>query len=82
MYWQEVLKFQASSACVDCCKCRWERHEKERLAQTYGELLGKADKNAEEWDRLSAVADRLFEIGYIRKPETLAKTRMPKRLRR
>ena len=80
-YWHEVLKFQAFSDCVDCWECRRDRHEKARLAGEHEELLLRDEKTVEQWKRLASVGDRLFEIGYIRKPATLAKTRVPKRLR-
>ncbi|MFK7942537.1 MAG: zinc-ribbon domain containing protein [Paracoccaceae bacterium] len=80
-HWLEVLGLRGTQ-CFDCSKCRSDRHYKERLALEYEELLAAANKTPDQWDRFAALGDRLFEIGYITKRETLNKTRMPKRLRR
>ncbi|MEM7060052.1 MAG: zinc-ribbon domain containing protein [Pseudomonadota bacterium] len=80
-HWHEVLKFGAWAGCLDCCDCRRERHQKERLVQEYEDLLARDGKTNADWARFSLIGDRLFEIGYIKHHATLAKTRMPKRLR-
>ena len=78
-YWLEVLGLRGA-ACFDCFECRRDRHYVERLAGEYEALLTSDDKTVEQWERFAAVGDRLFELGYIKKPGTLQKTRMPKRM--
>lgn len=80
-YWYETLGFHTNIDCLDCWECRRDRHHKERLADEYQDLLSRTDKTVGQWNRLSELGDQLFEIGYIKKPGTLQKTRMPKRLR-
>ncbi|MEM9045735.1 MAG: zinc-ribbon domain containing protein [Pseudomonadota bacterium] len=81
-FWFEVLGFFCDAQCHHCQDCRHERHLFERSIEEYGALLGQAHKTRKEWDRLEELGAALFEVGYIKKPETLLKSRMPKRLRR
>lgn len=79
-YWFEDLGFFVDADCVHCQDCRHEEHVlKDRIAR-YDALRGQAEKTVEEWAELGQIADTLWEAGYIRKPETLRKSRMPKRL--
>jgi len=81
-YWHEELKLHSMVLCTECWECRRKRQEIQRLSKEYADLLSNGDKSIGEWDRLSALGDRLFEVGYIKKRETLANSRIPKRLRR
>jgi hypothetical protein len=80
-YWFESLGFFCDSDCVHCQECRHARHDFEWKIERYGALLGQGEKSAEEWRELSELGDILWDAGYIRKPETLQRTRMPRRLR-
>lgn len=81
-HWCETLGIHGWIDCLERWECRRGRHATEPLVAENEGLPPKARKSEEERDRLSAVGDRLLEIGYVRKRETLNKTRMPKRLRR
>lgn len=80
-YWYEELGFHVDADCVHCQDCRHETHVLKTRVERYGVLTGQTEKTVEDWDELSQIADALWEAGYIRKPETLQKSRMPKRLR-
>jgi hypothetical protein len=80
-YWYEELGFYVYADCVHCHECRHETQVLKARIERYGALLGQTEKTTEEWQELSGIADSLWEIGYIRKPGTLQKSRMPKRLR-
>ncbi|MEM1276694.1 MAG: zinc-ribbon domain containing protein [Pseudomonadota bacterium] len=81
-FWFEVLGFFCDAQCHHCQECRHERHLFQRSIEEYGDLLKKAGKSRKDWGRLEELGTALFELGYITKPETLLKSRMPKRLRR
>jgi hypothetical protein len=80
-YWFETLGFFCDADCVECQECRHDEHLLNARIDRYGALLAQPGKSAEEWSELSELGDVLWQAGYIRKPETLQKTRMPKRLR-
>lgn len=79
-HWYEDLGFFIDADCVHCQDCRHKSHEHERHRARYAELLGK-DKTEAEWRELSGLGDYLHEAGEIKRPETLARTRMPRRMR-
>lgn len=80
-HWYEELGFFIDADCVHCQDCRHDRHEQRRAIERYGELLAVPEKSRDEWEELERLGRHLHETGYIRRPETLARTRMPKRLR-
>ncbi|MEM1298594.1 MAG: zinc-ribbon domain containing protein [Pseudomonadota bacterium] len=80
-YWYETLGFFIDADCVHCQECRHEQHVQDRQVQLYEALLAKPGKTRSEWLELSRLGDALFEIGYIKKAETLQRTRLPRRLR-
>ena len=80
-YWYEELGFFIDADCVHCQECRNKTHEHERRRARYAELLAAPDKTEAEWRKLSVLGDYLYEAGEIKRPETLARTRMPKRMR-
>ena len=79
-YWFEHLGFFVDADCVYCAECRRNDHQLKGRIERYNALVKKRDKSTEEWRELSVIADVLWEVGYIRKPETLRKSRPPKRL--
>ena len=81
-YWFEILGFFCDAQCHHCQDCRHERHLFERSIEEYGELLKREGKTGKDWARLEELGTALFDAGYIKKRETLLKSRMPKRLRR
>ncbi|MEM8790092.1 MAG: zinc-ribbon domain containing protein [Pseudomonadota bacterium] len=81
-FWFETLGFFCDAQCHHCQECRHEKHLFARSIEEYGDLLKKDDKTRKDWDRLEELGTALFDAGYITKPETLLKSRMPKRLRR
>jgi len=80
-YSYEELGFFIDADCVHCQDCRHKAHEEERARARDAELLAAPEKTDVEWQELSRLGDHLYEAGYIKRPETLAKTRMPKRMR-
>lgn len=80
-HWFETLGFFCDADCVHCQECRHEAHMRDAQIDRYGALLAEPGKSTAEWDELAKLGDALWEAGYIRKRETLLKTRMPKRLR-
>lgn len=81
-YWFEVLQFFVDADCVHCQDCRHLTHLFRQKIAEYEALLARPGKTVAQWDRLSTLADALYHEGYIKKPETLLKSRMPRRLRR
>ncbi len=81
-YWFEVLGFFCDADCQHCQDCRHMAHVLRERRMAYDALLAKPDKTTAEWDRLAELGEALFAEGYIRKPETLLKSRMPKAMRR
>jgi hypothetical protein len=81
-HWFETLGFYVDADCVHCQNCRHAEHELREMVRRYGALLAEADKGDEEWQELSRLGDALYAAGYIKKAETLLKTRRPKRMRK
>ncbi|MEM7190095.1 MAG: zinc-ribbon domain containing protein [Pseudomonadota bacterium] len=81
-HWYEELGFFIDADCVECQECRYSRHGQQARIARYEALLANPEKSRKEWTELEQLGQLLFETGYIRKPESLLKTRMPKRLRR
>ena len=81
-YWFETLGFFVDADCVHCQECRHVEHELKDGIDHYGILLANNEKTAAEWQELSDLADILYAEGYIKKHETLLKSRQPKRMRR
>ncbi|MEM7061150.1 MAG: zinc-ribbon domain containing protein [Pseudomonadota bacterium] len=80
-YWYETLGFFIDADCVDCQECRHDRHEQRAFIHQYEALLARPDKSQREWSDLEQLGQHLFEIGYVRKAESLLKTRPPKRFK-
>ncbi|MEM7236668.1 MAG: zinc-ribbon domain containing protein [Pseudomonadota bacterium] len=81
-FWFEVLRFFVDADCRHCQDCRHDRHLFRRSTAEYDALMGMDPKTPAQWDRLEELGNALFAEGYIKRPETLLKSRMPKRLRR
>ncbi|MEM7060049.1 MAG: zinc-ribbon domain containing protein [Pseudomonadota bacterium] len=81
-HWYETLGFFIDADCLECQDCRYDRQGQEARVRRYEALLAIAQKSREDWTELELLGQHLFDIGYIRKPESLLKTRVPKRLRR
>ena len=81
-YWFETLGFFVDADCVNCQDCRHDEHTFKDDTDRYGALLAKDGKSDAEWSELSDLGDLLFARGYIKKAETLLKTRRPKRVRK
>lgn len=80
-YWFETLKFNINADCVHCHECRRASQIQRKMQYRYDELLTQTEKSTLEWNELSTLGDHLVDAGYIKKPETLLKSRIPKRLR-
>ncbi|MEM9783848.1 MAG: zinc-ribbon domain containing protein [Pseudomonadota bacterium] len=81
-HWFEELGFFIDAQCHHCQDCRHISHKLRERRQAYDALIAKADKTTAEWERLERLGKALWDAGAITKPETLLKSRMPKRLRR
>ena len=81
-YWFETLGFFVDADCVNCQDCRHDEYTFKDDTDRYGDLLAKDGKSDAEWSELSELGDLLFARGYIKKAETLLKTRRPKRMRK
>ncbi|MCJ7830327.1 MAG: zinc-ribbon domain-containing protein [Desulfobacterales bacterium] len=81
-FWYEILGFFVDSDCLHCQECRHVEHELKNGIDRYGLLLSKDAKTDAEWQELSDLADFLHAQGYIKKAETLLKSRRPKRMTR
>jgi hypothetical protein len=81
-YWFETLGFFVDADCVNCQECRHAEHNFEGGIDRYGLLLANEEKTDAEWQELSKLADFLYAERYIKKAETLQKSRRPKRMRR
>ena len=81
-FWFEELGFFIDADCVHCQHCRHAAHDEQRLKDRYAALLNQPEKTLREWRELESLGDHLFAAGHITKPETLLRSRMPKRLRR
>lgn len=80
-FWFEVLKFFVDADCRHCQGCRYESQLFKRSVAEYDGLISQPEKIRADWGRLEELGDALFAEGYVTKPETLLKSRMPKRLR-
>lgn len=81
-HWFETLGFHVDADCLHCQECRHEKHLFREALREYEALRGKEPKTRAEWARLAELADALYSDGYISKPETLLKSRIPRRLRK
>lgn len=80
-FWFEELGFFVDAQCHHCQGCRRSQHLLRARRKDYDALIAKVDKTRAEWGRLERLGTALWEAGEITKPETLLRSRMPKRLR-
>lgn len=81
-HWFEELGFFVDAQCHHCQDCRHMAHRLRDRRKVYDALVAKPEKTTAEWERLETLGQALWDAGEITKPETLLKSRMPKRLRR
>ncbi|GMG81729.1 hypothetical protein LNKW23_09420 [Paralimibaculum aggregatum] len=81
-HWIEELGFYCDVQCHHCQDCRHTAHLLRDRRKAYDSLVAQEDKTRADWERLERLGTALWEAGEISRPETLLKSRMPKRLRR